>query len=57
MRLGNYKSKQLRLMKRPIEVLQYVDTPSQARGYSAFDLGQNLVRQSGVKNQEIYGKI
>ena len=36
----------LRTFKNPIDVLTYVSTPIQARGYSAADLGETLIRQT-----------
>ena len=35
----------LKKMKNPIDVLQYVSTPIQARGLLASDLGETLIRQ------------
>ena len=43
----------LRQMKSPMDVLNYVSTPTQARGYSEADLGQTLVRQNRFKSSRM----
>lgn len=46
----------LRQMKSPMDVLNYVSTPTQARGYSAADLGQTLVRQNRFEPKNEFSK-
>ena len=36
----------LREMKSPMDVLNYISTPTQSMGYSAADLGETLIRQN-----------